>query len=604
MKRLLALFLLLTVAFCAPASAETARRPLASGDTGDAVMELQQRLQDLGLSTGKADGIYGKQTAAGVTEAQRLLAAAGYDVAQTGEADADTLALLFDPEAEATLRTLRLGSRGDRVRQLQNRLIDLKLLSDDADGVYGNNTEAAVRLFEQRMIQLGLPGLTLDGVATPGLVELIMSDLSVYGFEAPIYFDESAPLALTEDDLYAKACIVMEASTGNVLFSYEADTQLYPASTTKIMTLLLALERGGLDQEITIPACAADVPKDSSLVPVYEGEQMPFLDLLYGMMIRSGNDAANAVAEHISGSVPAFVELMNQKAQELGCENTHFTNPHGLHDENHYTTPRDLMKIAEYAMKNETFASIVKIDKTVLPATNMRSETTISTTNHLISRWRNVDYYYEGAIGIKTGSTTPAGLCLVSGVQSGELTYITVVMGAEEGEDGSLGSFTETIKLLDYAKSGFSIQTMGDTSTPVTEVPVALGKDDDTVILSPESTLSALLPVDFDPDNVEVEYTVDENIKAPLEKGQVLGSATYSYEGKEYGSVNLVAAESVRRSTWLFIIDTIISIFSSTAFKIVLGVLVLAALAFVLTGVFGRRRRRGRRSSYRGRRRY
>lgn len=124
MKRLLALLLVLTVAFCAPAAAETARRPLASGDTGDAVVELQKRLQSLGLSTGEADGIYGKQTAAGVTEAQRLLAAAGYDVAQTGEADADTLKLLFDPEAEATLRTLRLGSRGDRVRQLQSRLID------------------------------------------------------------------------------------------------------------------------------------------------------------------------------------------------------------------------------------------------------------------------------------------------------------------------------------------------------------------------------------------------------------------------------------------------------------------------------------------------
>lgn len=127
MKRLLALLLVLTVAFCAPAAAETARRPLASGDTGDAVVELQKRLQSLGLSTGEADGIYGKQTAAGVTEAQRLLAAAGYDVAQTGEADADTLKLLFDPEAEATLRTLRLGSRGDRVRQLQSQLIDLPL---------------------------------------------------------------------------------------------------------------------------------------------------------------------------------------------------------------------------------------------------------------------------------------------------------------------------------------------------------------------------------------------------------------------------------------------------------------------------------------------
>ena len=428
MKRLLALFLLLTVAFCAPASAETARRPLASGDTGDAVMELQQRLQDLGLSTGKADGIYGKQTAAGVTEAQRLLAAAGYDVAQTGEADADTLALLFDPEAEATLRTLRLGSRGDRVRQLQNRLIDLKLLSDDADGVYGNNTEAAVRLFEQRMIQLGLPGLTLDGVATPGLVELIMSDLSVYGFEAPIYFDESAPLALTEDDLYAKACIVMEASTGNVLFSYEADTQLYPASTTKIMTLLLALERGGLDQEITIPACAADVPKDSSLVPVYEGEQMPFLDLLYGMMIRSGNDAANAVAELCAGSVDAFVARMNARARELGMTGTHFVNPHGYHDPEHYTTARDLAILARQGLTDPTFCQIVTCLRYTLPATSQRSELVIENAYDIFKP--DSPYYIEGAAGVKSGYTSKAGFCYVGAAQRNGQTLIAVILDA------------------------------------------------------------------------------------------------------------------------------------------------------------------------------
>lgn len=428
MKRLLALFLLLTVAFCAPASAETARRPLASGDTGDAVMELQQRLQDLGLSTGKADGIYGKQTAAGVTEAQRLLAAAGYDVAQTGEADADTLALLFDPEAEATLRTLRLGSRGDRVRQLQTRLIDLKLLSDDADGVYGNNTEAAVRLFEQRMIQLGLPGLTLDGVATPGLVELIMSDLSVYGFEAPIYFDESAPLALTEDDLYAKACIVMEASTGNVLFSYEADTQLYPASTTKIMTLLLALERGGLDQEITIPACAADVPKDSSLVPVYEGEQMSFLDLLYGMMIRSGNDAANAVAELCAGSVDAFVARMNARARELGMTGTHFVNPHGYHDPEHYTTARDLAILARQGLTDPTFCQIVTCLRYTLPATSQRSELVIENAYDIFKP--DSPYYIEGAAGVKSGYTSHAGFCYVGAAQRNGQTLIAVLLDA------------------------------------------------------------------------------------------------------------------------------------------------------------------------------
>ena len=413
MKRLLALLLVLTVAFCAPAAAETARRPLASGDTGDAVVELQKRLQSLGLSTGEADGIYGKQTAAGVTEAQRLLAAAGYDVAQTGEADADTLKLLFDPEAEATL---------------QSRLIDLKLLSDDADGVYGDNTEAAVRLFQQRMIQLGLNGLELDGVATPGLVDLLMSDLSVYGFEAPIYFDESAPLALSEDDLYAKACIVMEATTGSVLFAHEADTQLYPASTTKIMTLLLALERGGLDQEITIPACAADVPKDSSLVPVYEGEQMPFLDLLYGLIIRSGNDAANAVAELCAGSVDAFVARMNARAYELGMTGTHFVNPHGYHDPDHYTTARDLATLTRQGLTDPTFCQIVTCLRYTLPATSKRGELVIENAYEIFKP--DSPFYIEGAAGVKSGYTSRAGFCYVGAAQRNGQTLIAVILDA------------------------------------------------------------------------------------------------------------------------------------------------------------------------------
>ena len=164
--------------------------------------------------------------------------------------------------------------------------------------------------------------MALDGVATPGLVELLMSDLSVYGFEAPIYFDESTPLALSEDDLYSQSCILMDAPTGNVLFAYEADAQRYPASTTKIMTLLVALEYGGLDETVTIPASAADVPKDSSLVPVYEGEQMSMRDLLYGLIIRSGNDAANAVAELCAGSVSAFVDR-NERARAGAWNDRH-----------------------------------------------------------------------------------------------------------------------------------------------------------------------------------------------------------------------------------------------------------------------------------------
>lgn len=410
--------------------------------------------------------------------------------------------------------------------------------------------------------------------------------------------------ALEAPAIAAKGAIVGEVKTGEIVFAQNADEKLYPASTTKIMTAILALEYGNPADVVTVSATALKgLSESGSSVLLKAGEQMGFLDLVTYLLVASGNDAANALAEHISGSTSAFVDLMNSKAQELGCRNTHFANPHGLHDENHYTTARDLLTIAQYAMQNSTFAEIVRIDKTVLPATNMRGQQTISTTNHLISLWRSRDYYYEGAIGIKTGSTTPAGLCLVSGVQSGDLTYITVVLGASKGEDGSLGSFTETIKLLDYAKKGFEIQPMITGSDPVTEVPVALGKDTDTVVLLPENGFTALLPVDFDPNDVQVDFTVQENIKAPIEKGDVLGKATYSYNGKQYAQLDLVAADSVRRSTWLFVIDTILNAFSSTAFKIIVGLLVLLVLILFLVRMLGSRRRRRRsafRASYNG----
>ena len=251
--------------------------------------------------------------------------------------------------------------------------------------------------------------------------------------------------ALEEPTINAKAAIIGETKTDTVVYEHNADDMLYPASTTKIMTAILALEYGNMSDTVTVSDNAIDLLKDSGgSIMLKKGEQMNFRDMVIYLLVSSGNDAANVLAEHISGSIPAFVELMNAKAQELGCTNTHFANPHGLHADNHYTTARDLLKIAEYAMQNEDFAQIVMIDKTVLPATNMHSEQTISNTNHLISLWHSRDYFYEGAIGIKTGSTTPAGYCLVSGVNSGDLTYITVVLGAEKAEDGTIGSFTET----------------------------------------------------------------------------------------------------------------------------------------------------------------
>lgn len=422
----------------------------------------------------------------------------------------------------------------------------------------------------------------------------------------------SGVLAAEAPQINAKGAVIGEMTTGTVVFEQNADEKLFPASTTKIMTAILAIENCEPDEIITISAeCIKGLSELGSSTLLQEGEEMRFSDMLKYLLVASGNDAAIALALHISGSVDGFVELMNAKAEELGCENTHFANPHGLHDENHYTTPRDLLKIAEYAMKNSTFAEAVKIDRYVLPATNARGEQTITSTNHLISRWRNRDYYYEGALGIKTGFTTPAGYCLVSGVSSGELTYITVVMGASQSEDGVIGSFTETKKLLDYAKKGFSVQTLAQAGSPIAEAPVALGKDADTVVLGPESDISALLPTDFDPKLVEVATVIEANIKAPVEKGQVLGSAEYSYDGQLLATGPLVAADSVRRSLWLFIFDGVFGIFGGTAAKVIIGISVLAVLIFFIYGTINRkrRRRRGRRrvnpsmTSYKGRRR-
>ncbi len=420
-----------------------------------------------------------------------------------------------------------------------------------------------------------------------GLLSLIILTSGVFALEAP--------------QIEAKGAIIGEMKTGEVVYELDADKKLFPASTTKLMAAVIALEYGNKTDIVTVSADAVKGLSDmGSSVFFKEGEQVAFMDMVTYLLVSSSNDSANALAEHISGSVSAFVGLMNQKAEELGCTGTNFVNPHGLHDENHYTTARDLMKIAMYAMQNEDIARIVKVDRVTMPATNMREATTISSTNHLVSRWRNRDYYYEGAIGIKTGSTTPAGLCLISGVEAGELTYITVVLGAQTKADGKQGSFTETIKLLDYAKNGFEMQALVRSTDPVTEVPVSLGKDADTVILMPETGYAALLPKGFDKSAIDVKITVEEKITAPVTKGDVLGTATYSYNGKEYVTLNLVAADSIRRALFMFIFDSFLSIFSSTFFRVLMGLAVLAVLAFLAYGLlYGRRRNRNQRSGKR-----
>ena len=397
----------------------------------------------------------------------------------------------------------------------------------------------------------------------------------------------------------AKAAILYEVNTDTVLMEQDADMKLFPASTTKLMTALIALEYGNPDDVVTVTNEAIDgLYELGSASYLLNGEQISFMDLMRYLLIGSGNDAANALAIHVSGSVEGFVDLMNNKAQELGMTNTHFVNPHGLHNEEHYTSARDLLTLTKVVMENEIIADLVAQDELVLPVTNKHDRTTTKyTTNHLLTKKSTGEYYYEGAIGIKTGTTTPAGLCLVAGCVKGDYTYYSVVLGCEKMEGRSL-QFEETIKLFNWGAATWSQQVMLSSSQPIADVPVRLGDEKDTVVVRPSDNITAMLPNTFETDDLEMDYTLAEDVVAPVKAGDVLGELTVRYEDKEY-QLDLVAADDVERSTMLYVLDRVTAFFTSTTFKIIVAAIVALIAILVAYAILINRKRAKRRKNRR-----
>lgn len=420
---------------------------------GTGVKALQERLISLGYEIGTADGIIGKKTTAAIMLAQTALQENGYDVQPSGSPDTMTVSLIMQEENTTLLRTLRSGSWGNRVREVQRRLTGLNLLQDSADGKYGANTENAVKAFEEMIAGQVSEKVKADGKLTPDEYDLLMGDLGAYGFEAPICFDDSRPEKLNGNYLYAKHACLINAVTGESLLEKDADTPAEPASTTKIMTLITALSLYDPDKVITIPEEALDIPADSTRVPVYPGEKMTMKDLLYGMMIRSGNDAANSVAVLCSGSVEAFAEEMNRKAKELGMTNSRFVNPHGYTAEGHYTSARDLVTAARYGLTQQLFRKIVTCMYYTLPATEQRKDPLISL------KWEIFDpgseYYIPHAAGGKSGYTSTAGFCYVGAYQENGVTLIAAVMGGR----GRNMAWTDLRRLFAY---GMAVAQAGE----------------------------------------------------------------------------------------------------------------------------------------------
>ena len=323
-------------------------------------------------------------------------------------------------------------------------------------------------------------------------------------------------------DVPAQAAYLIEANSGRVLYAKNENTRLPMASTTKIMTALLAIESGRLSETVTVPEEAVGTEGSSMYLRV--GEQIPLRDLVYGLMLRSGNDAAVAIACFLDGGTEAFAEHMNARAAELGLRDTHFVTPNGLHDANHYTTARDLAILGAAALREPAFSEIV----------STQYRTTEGSIPHTLKNKNRLLWEYEGAIGVKTGYTKAAGKCLVFAAERGEMKLVGAILNCP-----TMWNTAKT--LLDRGFSGYRIGLFLSRET-VFSLPVENGVKK---TLSAAPILDILYPTEVDGSETYTVETAFDRCAAPVSKGQTVGTASLIRNGTVVLTVPIAAAEAV-----------------------------------------------------------
>jgi D-alanyl-D-alanine carboxypeptidase (penicillin-binding protein 5/6) len=336
-----------------------------------------------------------------------------------------------------------------------------------------------------------------------------------------LLFMQVTAMAMAES---AECACVINALTGEVVFSKNPDMRHSMASTTKIMTAVIALERSGADEIVTVSDVAA--AKEGSSAYLSGGDEIKMSDLLYGLMLNSGNDAAAAVAEHIAGGESEFADLMNEKAAEIGLSNTHFSNPSGLDDDEHYTTARDMANLAAYAMKNEKFREIVSAPTHKAVISNTGNTLYFSNHNKMIE-------LYDGATGIKTGYTKKTGRCLVSSAKRDNMEFIAVTLN-------SPNDWNEHAAMLDYAFSLYYPRSVVEKNSRMKCADIN-GK---RYFFSAADSFFVPMKKDGS-SNCEAIIHMAQNINAPINKGEKAGYVEIKYNGKNIGSVDIVSEEDI-----------------------------------------------------------
>ena len=417
-------------------------------------------------------------------------------------------------------------------------------------------------------------------------------------------------------NLFCSYAALLDANHGEILYDMGANQRAYPASITKVMTALLvmeAIEYGQLspDTVVTVNQSAVEnIPIEYVVGSFKPGETISIEELLYCMLLESDCDASNILAEAVDTTVEDFVAHMNRKAGELGCHGTHFTNTYGLHNENHYSTAYDLALIMQAALEYDLFRTVIKTPSHKVPATNLSGERFFYNKNALISNLYYEGYVYDKCIGGKTGTTDDAGRCLVAAAEDGDELLISVVLGSGPiqvpgDEKLKQGQFRESKRLLEIGFDNFQRVTITKDSEPVTTVKVTMSRQADEVNLKAQGSIVKTLPKSMDLDDIESRISLfADEVEAPVEAGQVMGTMTLFYEDEVYGTLDLVAVTSVERSDLLYKKEQFFAFWQSSGVKLVLAVAFMLAGIVILRLLVFRKKRRPRAGAARSRGNY
>ncbi len=377
-----------------------------------------------------------------------------------------------------------------------------------------------------------------------------------------------------EPNVLGHAAVLLNANTGKIIYEKNAHDKVFPASTTKIMTAMLAIEHLDLEKKVTASKAAVSIAHDSSKMDLVEGETLTVKDLLLALMLQSANDAANVLAEEVSGSIGSFVALMNETARKIGMQNTNFKNPHGYHDPDHYTTAYDMALLGKEAMKSEIFQEIALTQRmTIAPTNKTETERKYWTRNHMVSYISKPEIRYIYGTGIKTGSTSDAGQCFVGSAKRSGMILITAIFRSPKEDPDRV--FIDTKSMFQYGFNNYRIKTVqkGEELASTCKVKFARGKSN--LVLKTNEDIVALFPsADYFAEKLRSEINIKEDITAPINAGDALGEIIYLYEDDEVARATLYASRDVEKS----IIKQILSYIFNIWFILIFGVIVLVIL--------------------------